>query len=103
MMDPFPLDSLALDFIADNPFGDVCSMSGRKESILGTPVKGCLCHPCPVEERMLILCLDSDEVGEVEVGREGVRERGREKGRRWRGREGSLSMDGRSQAAALLA
>lgn len=79
MMDFFALDFFALDSITDNPFDDdlVCSMSGRKKSILGTLVKGCPCHPCPVDERMLILCLDSDEVGEVEVEREG-------NGRRWR-------------------
>lgn len=95
MMDPFPLD-----FIPDNPFDDdfVCSMFGRKDSILGSPVKGCPCHPCPVEDRMLILCLDSDEVGEVEVERGNGGGEGREVER-----EGSLSMGGRSQTAALAA
>lgn len=84
MMDPF-----ASEFITDNPFDDdlVSSMSGRRESILETPVKGCLCHPCPVI--MSILCLYSDEFGEV----------GREEEEEVEEREGSQSMDGRSQAS----
>ena len=93
----------ALDFITDNPLDDdlVCSMSGRKESILGSPVKGCLCHPCPVEERMLILCLDSDEVGEVEVEVEREGKGGRERReRRWGGGEGGVTVDGRAESGS---